>query len=92
MDDEQKQIKAIGRGVKAKVTLENESIKNAFDYLEAEYIRGWKACDTPEGRDRWWQGTQVLEKVKQHLVLAIRDGEVAKRILESIENERRRAA
>ncbi len=92
MDDEQKQIKTVERSRKAKATLENEAIQTAFAYLEKEYIERWKSCPTPEGRDRLWQGTQVLEKVKEHLAIAIRDGEVAKRILDDIESNRRKAA
>ena len=87
MDDEQKQLRAVGKAQKAKATIENESIIAAFAYLEAEYISRWKSCDTPEGRDRLWQGTQVLEKVKEHLAVAIRDGGVAKRILDQIERK-----
>ena len=87
MDDEQKQLKARDRASKAKATIENESIRMAFEYLETEYIARWKSCETAEGRDRLWQGTQVLEKVKEHLAVAIRDGEVAKRILDQIERK-----
>lgn len=88
MDDEQKQLRSVSRAQKAKAALDNESIKNAFDYLEAEYIKRWKSCETVEGRDRLWQGTQVLEKVKEHLALAIRDGEVAKRFLDDVAGRR----
>lgn len=92
MDDEQKQIRKVERGRKAKATLENESILNAFAYLDAEYTRLWKDCADAEGRDRLWQATKVLEKVKEHLALAARDGRVSEKILESIANERRIAA
>lgn len=88
MDDEQKQLRAIAKGSKAKAALDNEAILNAFNYLESEYIKRWKSCDSQEGRDRLWQGTQVLEKVKEHLALAIRDGEVAKRILDDVVGRR----
>lgn len=92
MDDEQKQLKAVSKAQKAKATLENESIIAAFEYLANEYVKLWKQSGTPEGRDRIWQATQVLEKVKEHLAIAITNGEVAKRILDQIETDRRKAA
>ena len=92
MDDEQKQLKAVSRANKAKATLENESIKDAFSILEKELITRWKSSDTPEGRERLWMATQILEKVKEGLAYAITNGEVAKRILDQIEKDRRKAA
>jgi hypothetical protein len=92
MDDEQKQLKARDRAAKARAVIEDESIQAAFSYLEAEYTKCWKQCETSEGRDRIWMATQTLEKVKEHLAVAIRDGEVAKRILDQIEGSRRKAA
>jgi hypothetical protein len=92
MDDEQKQLKAVSRAQRARATLEDPSIIAAFDYLDGEYIRMWRECPTPDGRDRLWQASQVLMKVKEHLALAVRDGEVSKRILNQIEESRRRNA
>ena len=92
MDDEQKQLKAVSKAQRAKATLDNESINDAFRYLDDQFIARWRQCQTIEGRDRLWQASQILEQVKNCLALAVRDGEVAKRILDSIETNRRKAA
>ncbi len=60
--------------------LNSELLNATFDYLEAEYIRGWRivpAKDT-DAREKIWVAVNVLGRVRDHLHKVLTDGKIAK--------------
>ena len=82
MNDDKIQ-RQINEAAHADGLLRDEFLWSQFDYLEKEYIDGWKitpARDT-DARERLWQATQVIGKVKDHLRKVLSDGKLAKQEL-----------
>ena len=92
MDSEQKALKRIEKAQKAKWVIEQEPIREAFDYLDREFIELWGRSGTTEGRENIWRARQTLIRVKELLAKAISDGEVSKADLRRIEEDRRTQA
>ena len=82
MSDDKLQT-AIGRGARAQELLRSELLQEMFANLDAEYVAAWRrtpARDT-DARERLWQATQVVGKVKDHLA---NDGKLAQRELDEL--------
>lgn len=92
MDDEQKALRDVDRAARAELLLNDELLKEAFAYIDNELIDRWRECRDPTGRDRIWQATQLANRVQEVLKLHIRNGKVAKRILDDLEGKRSRAS
>lgn len=74
------------RGAEARALLENPVLGDAFDALEAEYLKAWresKPADQEE-RERLWLAVGILNEIKRHLRIVIDAGAVAKRDLDKI--------
>ncbi len=83
---------AIGRGARAERLLADELLRECFAALEAEYLKAWRATaarDT-DARERLWQATQVLGKVRDHLVAIASNGKLAQRELDDLQDKRSR--
>ena len=52
----------------------------------------WQDCTKSEDRDRLWQATKIVERVQEILNLHIRNGRVAKVILDDLQKDRSRKA
>jgi hypothetical protein len=77
---------AIGRGARAKELLRSELLQEVFAKLDAEYIAAWRrtpARDT-DARERLWQATQIVGKVKDHLAVIANDGKLAQAELDRL--------
>ena len=77
--DEIKLGQAQHRGVRAAELLENTLLQEAFQYLETEYLQGWRSTkvrDT-EARERLWQADQILGIIHEHLKLHVTNGRIA---------------
>ncbi len=85
MSDDKLQT-AIGRGARAQELLRSELLQEVFAKLDAEYIAAWRrtpARDT-DARERLWQATQIVGKVKDHLAVIANDGKLAQRELDEL--------
>ena len=85
MSDDKLQT-AIGRGARAQELMRSELLQEVFAKLDAEYIAAWRRTpvrDT-DARERLWQATQIVGKVKGHLAIIANDGKLAQRELDEI--------
>ena len=82
VDNEIKLIRASSRADKAEQLLNDETFKDAFESLEAEYIKAWResgASKTGEyTREKLWLAINVLGKVRSHIGTIVQNGKLAK--------------
>ena len=74
------------KGSEAKDLLENPILVDAFDVLEAEYLKAWrqsKPADEEE-RERLWLAVGILDEIKRHLRVVVENGTMAKRDIDKI--------
>jgi hypothetical protein len=74
------------RGVKAQELLNSDILKEAFTYLNDEYLRAWRNTrvkDT-EPREKLWQAIHIVQLVHDHLNKWAIDGRIATKDLASI--------
>ena len=83
---------AISRGARAERLLADELLQEAFAGLETEYLKAWKvtAARDTDARERLWQATQVLGKVRDHLAAIAGNGRLAQRELDDLQEKRAR--
>jgi hypothetical protein len=85
MSDDKLQT-AIGRGARAQELLRSELLQEVFAKLDADYVAAWRRTpvrDT-DARERLWQATQIVGKVKGHLAIIANDGKLAQRELDEL--------
>jgi hypothetical protein len=81
MTDEFALTKAAERGARAQRLLEDDLLVEAFETLDRDYSRAWRATaarDT-DARERLWQAVQVVAKVRDHLIRVVNGGKLAQR-------------
>ena len=81
MTDELALNKAAERGARAQRLLEDDLLVEAFETLDRDYSRAWRATaarDT-DARERLWQAVQVVAKVRDHLIRVVNGGKLAQR-------------
>lgn len=74
------------RGQRAELLLNDDLLKEAFDTIEAEYIKAWVGSpprDT-EGRERVWQAVQIVGRVKTHLQSVAATGRLSAKELDDL--------
>ena len=79
MTDEIKLTGEAARGMQAESLLNNDLIREAYEKIEADLVKGWidsPARDT-EGRERLWAAVQANRKHRAYLMNVIDDGKVA---------------
>lgn len=95
VDNELKLLKATDRALKAQQLLDDETFKNAFADLEAEYLKAWRNTGVSERgeyeREKLWLAINVLGKVKEHIGRIVENGKLAKRELALKEPQRKAA-
>jgi hypothetical protein len=82
--DEIKAGQQQAKGAAAQSLLESETLKAAFAYLEAEYLKTWRyetRVRDVEARERLWTAVHILHKVQDHLKQWVIDGKIAGRDL-----------
>ena len=83
-------------GQHARIAIENEAIKNAFESLNALYLDAWRRThiDDTQGRERLFQAVNLIDKVRDHLAILISGGKLAdvqiRQIVAERENPRKR--
>ena len=92
MTDELALNKAAERGARAARLLEDDLLKEAFETLDRDYTKAWRetAARDTDARERLWQATQVLGKVRDHLLAVANNGKLAQRELDALQDKRTR--
>jgi len=77
--NEDKLETAISRAARAQALVENELLTEAFDKLDAEYIRAWRVTPVRDvmAREKLWQAVNVVGLVRGHLAKIVADGRLA---------------
>jgi len=92
MADEIALTKAGERAARAQRLLDDALLIEAFDTLDRDYLKAWRATaarDT-DARERLWQAVQVVAKVRDHLAGAVTNGKLAQRELDELAARKRR--
>jgi hypothetical protein len=77
--NEDKLEAALSRAARAQALIDNELLGEAFDKLDAEYIRAWRGTPARDvmAREKLWQAVNVVGLVRDHLARIIADGKLA---------------
>ncbi len=92
MADEIALTRAAERAARAQRLLDDELLVEAFDTLDRDYLKAWRATaarDT-DARERLWQAVQVVAKVRDHLASVVGSGKLAQRELAELAERKRR--
>ena len=78
------------RAAHAERLLNDEILKEAFDKLDTEFMRTWRATSVndTEARERIYNLCTALDALKQHIASVIVDGKIAKINLEQQKKNR----
>ena len=79
------------RAHKAKRILDDPMFTEAWDRLEADTLKAWKASKDPTERERLWHAQDVLDKLKGQFIAIVRDGDLAQRKIDEIAKAPRRS-
>ena len=94
--DEAKLLADTAKADRANSLLDNETLKEAFDYLEAKYMEAWRntgiSVDESYKRERLFQAVNILGLVKDHLRRVVDGGKLAKVQIDAIEGHRQAQA
>ena len=74
------------RGARAQELLKSDILKEAFVYLNDEYLRAWRNTrvrDT-EAREKLWQAIHIVQLVQDHLSKWAVDGRIATKDLAQV--------
>lgn len=84
--DEGKLREDESRGEQARALLENPLLQEAFAALDKSYVEAWRGTGArdAEARERLWQATQIVGKVRTHLRTVMDTGKLARHELDSI--------
>ena len=91
MTDELALNKAAERGARAQRLLEDDLLVEAFETLDRDYSRAWRATaarDT-DARERLWQAVQVVAKVRDHLIRVVNGGTLAQRQINELADRKK---
>jgi hypothetical protein len=82
---------AASRGARAEALLNDELLKEAFDTLDAAYVKAWRdtGAKDDDARQRLWQAVQIVSKVKDHLQSVASGGKLAQRELNDLAGKRK---
>lgn len=86
MADEVELNRRLSRKARAEALMRDELVIEAFQRLDDEYVKAWRASparDT-EARERLWQAIQILPKVRDHFRHVIDQGTMAQTELERL--------
>ena len=91
--DEGKLLRDVNKASQAEGLLNNELLKESFDYLEAAYVKAWRntgiSAEDSFVRERLFQAVNIVGLVQQHLHRVIDGGKIAKVQIDQIEGSRR---
>lgn len=79
----------IRRGEDAKRLLQEPLLVEAFDRLDAAYVKAWRDTNDEKIKEYCHFGTKALAAMRRHLELAIQTGDIAVKEIQ-IEEDRKR--
>lgn len=87
--DEIKLGQAQHRGIRAEELLNNSLLQEAFQYLEAEYLKAWRTTKVreTESREKLWQAIQILGIIQEHIKGHVTNGRIAAADLRRLSEE-----
>ena len=70
---------ATDRAAKAQALMADGTLVGAFETLQADYFKAWRASspDDTAARERLWQACLIIEAVRSHIGRVIEDGTLA---------------
>jgi hypothetical protein len=79
------------RGVRAQRLLDDDMLAEAFAKLGHEYIAQWRNTEfrDQDARERLWWAARVVAKVREHLLIVAKNGEIAQRELRTLTERKR---
>lgn len=80
------------RAVRAKSLMDDPLLKEAFDRLDAEYVKAWRETNArdDDARQRLWQAVNLVGKVRDHLAIVLANGKLAQAQIDEL-NQRQAA-
>ena len=81
----------IARGNRAQRLLDDEMLAEAFAKLEHEYVAQWRNTEfrDQDARERLWWAARVVAKVREHLLIVAKNGEIAEREIRALAGKKR---
>jgi hypothetical protein len=81
----------IARGNRAQRLLDDDMLAEAFAKLEQEYIAQWRNTEfrDQDARERLWWAARVVAKVREHLLIVAKNGEITEREMRSLHGGKR---
>lgn len=81
-----KRQRAISRGKRAKILMDDELLTEAFSLLEAAYVEAWRKSHSLDnaGREKLYVAVNIIGKVRQHLEHVAADGSLAEAELKTL--------
>lgn len=91
MADEIALNKATSDAKRALLLLQDETLVRAFVQLEQTYIKAWRetGVNDTNARERLWQATQIVGKVRDHLSTVVQNGKLAQHELDQLTAKKR---
>jgi predicted TPR repeat methyltransferase len=79
------------RGNRAQRLLDDDMLAEAFAKLEQEYVTQWRNTEfrDQDARERLWWAARVVAKVREHLLIVAKNGEIAQRELRTLTERKR---
>jgi hypothetical protein len=77
--NEDKLESALARAARAQSLLSNELLAEAFEALDATYVKAWRMTPARDvaAREKLWQAVNVVGLVRDHLAKIVADGRLA---------------
>jgi predicted TPR repeat methyltransferase len=81
----------VGRGNRAQRLLDDEMLAEAFTKLEHEYVAQWRNTEfrDQDARERLWWAARVVSKVREHLSIVAKNGQIAEREIRTLTGKKR---
>jgi hypothetical protein len=55
------------RGIAAQLLIDDVTVKDAFDQIEADLRKSWESCWLPRKRDRLWVELRTIRQFRKNL-------------------------
>jgi hypothetical protein len=81
----------VSRGNRAQRLLDDEMLAEAFAKLEHEYVAQWRNTEfrDQDARERLWWAARVVAKVREHLLIVAKNGQIADREMRALTGKKR---
>lgn len=89
---EGKAITRLARGERASALLRDEILKDAFTYLDEQFLQAWRqtSVDDTDARERLYYMSQALASVKGYIEGVVTDGKLAQATLDELQKRQQK--